>query len=116
MHKLFLMFFYILHTNCFNIKNSKSGYLLDTTLYSKNINTTPKYDYVYVNDYEELDIVIENKIKALNLKKNLVLSNTNKYIDEKIYLNIEKNKKNMKKEINNIESRRYKWVLYDGSM
>jgi hypothetical protein len=85
MHKLLIVYFLILlHTQSFNIKNSKSGYLLHTRLYSKkNKNTTPKYGYVYVNEYEELDIVIENRIKALNLKKNLVLSHKNKYIKEK---------------------------------
>ena len=93
MHKLLLVYFFILHIQSFNIKNCKSGYLLDTKLYSKkNKNITPKYDYVYVNEYEELDIVIENKIKALNLKKNLVLSNTNEYINEDdIYKYMEKN-------------------------
>ena len=100
MHKLLLVYFFILlHTQSFNIKNIKSGYLLDTKLYSKkNKNTTPKYDYVYINDYEELDVVIENKIKALNLKKNLVLSNANEYINENdIYKYMENNIDNYEK-------------------
>jgi len=100
MHKLLVIYFFILlHTQSFNIKNIKSGYILDTKLYSnKNKNTTPKYDYVYVNDYEELDVVIENKIKALNLKKNLVLSNTNEYINEEdVYKYMENNIDNYEK-------------------
>lgn len=84
MHKLLLIFFFILQAQCFMLKNYKSGYILNTRLHSnKNKNNIPKYGYVYINEYEELDIVIENKIKALNLKKNIVLSNTNEYIKEK---------------------------------